>query len=164
MRIYNIKDSYIQFLRQYEMKVAENKHEKRPYVGVVIKIGDVKYYTPFTSPKKKHQYMKNREDFRKIAGGTLGAINLNNMIPVPDNALIIKDFTKEPDVKYRRLLIEQYKSIKADWDSIQKAARTLRNLVVSSDENLTAYQKRIKQGCCDLVLLESVYSKYSTER
>ena len=50
MEIYNIKDSYIQFLRQYDTNVAENKKETRPYVGVVLKIGDIKYYAPFTSP------------------------------------------------------------------------------------------------------------------
>ena len=42
MEIYNIKDSYIQFLRQYDTNVAENKKETRPYVGVVLKIGDIK--------------------------------------------------------------------------------------------------------------------------
>ena len=30
MRIYYIKDSYIDYLRQYDNKVAENKHETRP--------------------------------------------------------------------------------------------------------------------------------------
>ena len=50
MRFYNIKDDYITFLRQYDMKIAENKHEARPYVGVVLEINSIYYYAPFTSP------------------------------------------------------------------------------------------------------------------
>ena len=47
-------------------KVADNKKGKRPYVGVVLEIEGIKYYTPFTSPKEKHRKMKNTKDFRKI--------------------------------------------------------------------------------------------------
>jgi protein AbiQ len=36
MRFYNIKDDYINFLRTFDKKVAENKQESRPYVGIVL--------------------------------------------------------------------------------------------------------------------------------
>ena len=65
MRFYNIKDDYIAYLRTYDSKVAENKHEVRPYLGVVFEIENMKYYAPFTSPKQKHLKMKNGKDFRK---------------------------------------------------------------------------------------------------
>ena len=48
MDFFHVKDSYIEFLRQYDTRVAENKHESRPYVGIVVQIGEVKYYAPFT--------------------------------------------------------------------------------------------------------------------
>ena len=160
MEIYNIKDSYIQFLRQYDTNVAENKKETRPYVGVLLKIGDIKYYAPFTSPKEKHKKMKNSKDFRKIAGGTLGAINFNNMIPVPDQALILKDINNEPDQRYKRLLQNQYKEIKADWVHIQKTATNLRELVLRSEDKLNNFEKQVKFRCCNLFLLESIYMTY----
>ena len=160
MKFYNIKDDYVQFLRNYDSKVAENKKEQRPYVGVVFEINDIKYYAPFTSPKPKHQQMKNGKDFRKIDQGKLGAINFNNMIPVPDNALILKDIANEPDRQYRRLLQNQYKAIKADQTAIQKTAENLRTLVFTADDSLSNYDKQVKVRCCDLVLLESVYMKY----
>lgn len=69
MKFYNMKDSYIQFLRQYDTKVAENKQESRPYVGIVLEINGINYYAPFSSPKPKHQKMKNGKDFRKINHG-----------------------------------------------------------------------------------------------
>lgn len=97
MKFYNIKDDYVQFLRTFDTKVAENKHESRPYVGVVFQIGSIEYYAPFTSPKPKHQRMKNGKDFRKINQGKYGAINFNNMIPVPRSALLLKNIDAEPD-------------------------------------------------------------------
>ena len=88
MDIYNIKDTYIEFIRTYDNRVADNKNESRPYIGIILLIGNIKYYAPFTSPKPKHRRMHNDKDFRKIDGGRLGAINFNNMIPVPDEAII----------------------------------------------------------------------------
>lgn len=66
MKFYHIEDDYIRYLRQYDDKVAENKQESRPYVGVVLDVNGIKYCAPFTSPKPKHQKMKNTKDFRKI--------------------------------------------------------------------------------------------------
>lgn len=160
MKFYNIKDDYIRFLRGYDPKVAENKHESRPYIGVVFQIGEVSYYTPFTSPKPKHERMKNGKDFRKIKQGKYGAINFNNMIPVPSSELLLKDINNEPDQQYKRLLQNQYKAIKADWSAIQKTAENLRNLVLTPEENLGNYDKRVKARCCNLALLESVYVNY----
>lgn len=156
MNIYNVKDGYIKFLRNYDSQVSENKHESRPYIGVVLEICGIKYYAPFTSPKAKHKTMKNGKDFRKIANGTLGAINFNNMIPVPDDALILKDIDNESDEQYKRLLQNQYKEIKNDWAQIEKTATNLRNLVVTDDSKLSNYEKQIKARCCKLSLLESV--------
>lgn len=160
MRFYHIRDDYITFLRQYETKVEENKNESRPYVGVVLQIGSIAYYAPFTSPKPKHQNMKNGKDFRKIGQGKYGAINFNNMIPVPDSALLLKDIAQEKDPKYRRLLQNQYEEIKKDWDNIQRTAENLRKLILSPDAGLTAYDRRVKARCCDLALLEAVYRDY----
>ena len=105
MKFYNIKDEYINYLKKYESKVADNKKGKRPYVGVVLEIDGIKYYTPFTSPKEKHRKMKNTKDFRKINQGIYGAINFNNMIPVVESALVLIDIDEledeNEDLKYK---------------------------------------------------------------
>ena len=160
MDFFHVKDSYIEFLRQYDTRVAENKHESRPYVGIVVQIGEVKYYAPFTSPKRKHLRMKNAKDFRKIAQGQYGAINFNNMIPVPDSALIVQSIKAEPDLKYRRLLQNQYVAIREDWASIEKTARRLRELVISDEAELSAYDRKLKFRCCDFSKLEAVLGQY----
>lgn len=160
MRFYHVKDDYIDFLRKYDAKVADNKHETRPYVGIVLEIGSVKYYAPFSSPKPKHKTMKNTIDFRKISAGLYGAINFNNMIPVTDSALILIDIEKIGDDKYRRLLQNQYKAIRSDTVQIQKTANLLRELLISDDSELADYEIRIKQRCCDIKLLEEIYILY----
>lgn len=58
MKLYYIKNNYIEYLRQFDIKVAENKKESRPYIGIVLQIESIKYYAPFSSPKPKHKRMK----------------------------------------------------------------------------------------------------------
>ena len=160
MKFYHIKEDFITYLRQFDTKVAENKNQTRPYVGIVLEVNSVKYYAPFSSPKPKHKKMKNGKDFRKINNGLYGAINFNNMIPVLDSALIEIDIANIADVKYRRLLQNQYNSIKADEKGILKTAENLRKLIFGAETNLSAHDKVIKQRCCDLVLLEEKYIEW----
>ena len=108
MKFYHIKDEYIDYLKGYDKIVADNKQESRPYVGTIVEIDGNKYYAPFTSPKPKHKKMKNGLDFRKIDNGKLGAINLNNMIPVVESAVIPIKFDEIKDVNYKKLLQKQY--------------------------------------------------------
>ena len=160
MKFYHIKEDFITYLRQFDTKIAENKNQTRPYVGIVLEVNSVKYYAPFSSPKPKHKKMKNGKDFRKINNGLYGAINFNNMIPVLDSALIEIDIANIADVKYRRLLQNQYNSIKADEKGILKTAENLRKLIFDAETNLSAHDKVIKQRCCDLALLEEKYIEW----
>lgn len=160
MQFYHIKDDYIKFLLRYDKNVADNKQGSRPYIGVVLVIEGISYYAPFTSPKPKHQKMKNRVDFRKIGGGEYGAINLNNMIPVPENALVNMNIDEEPDLKYRSLLKKQFLYVDHDWDGIVKTATQLRRLLLKDDSELREFEKDIKKRSCNLKLLEQVYMEY----
>ena len=160
MKFYHVMDSYIAFLRRYDSKVADNKKETRPYVGVVLIIDSAKYYAPFSSPRPKHRFMRNGKDFRKIGNGRYGAINLNNMIPVPDPALIPIDIPREPDPQYRRLLQNQYRYVQADWEAIEKTGKELYKLILSDDSGLTEHDRRVKARCCNLVLLKSVFNSW----
>ena len=160
MDFYYVEDDYIKYLRQYDQKVADNKHETRPYVGIVLTVNGIEYFAPFTSPKQKHLSMKNDVDFRKINGGKLGAINLNNMIPVVPSALIKITISAIADVKYRRLMQNQYNEIRKDSAFIQNSAIKLRSLIFADDTKLSQHDLRIKSRCCDLALLEKIYNQY----
>ena len=161
MRLYNVKDKYIEFLKQYDKNVADNKKEKRPYVGIVLTINDMNYYAPLSSPKNKHLRMKNTMDFRKIDNGNLGSINLNNMIPVAKEALIEIDIANIEDARYKRLLQNQYRYIKRDLPQIQTSAEKLYKVIHTADAELNDNLLKIKHRCCNLPLLETIVKKYN---
>ena len=154
MKFYHIKDDFI------DSKVSDNKNESRPYVGVVLEVAGIKYYAPFSSPKPKHKKMKNGKDFRKINNGIYGAINFNNMIPVVDTVLIEIDIANIADIKYRRLLQNQYNYIRADESAILRTAENLRNMIFKNEKDISEHDKIIKQRCCNLPLLEKKYCEY----
>lgn len=161
MRFYHIEEGYIDFLRLYGARVPLNKMGRRPYVGVIITVGEIQYFAPLTSPKAKHLRMKNTKDFRKIGGGAYGAINLNNMIPVPQCALLEIDIQSEPDRQYRNLLQNQQAAIRADESAITEAAEKLHRLIFTERELLSDYERTVQDRCCNLRLLESVFTQYA---
>ena len=160
MRFYHITETYINYLRQFDQMVYKNKNESRPYVGVVLSVGGIQYFAPFTSPKSKHLRMKNSLDFRKINGGKFGAINLNNMIPVVESALLPIDIPSIKDYDYRRLLQNQYLSIEKDEKNIINNAFKLRRVILTDDSLLSEQMKVVKARCCNLKLLEEKYLLY----
>ena len=160
MKFYHIKEDYINYLRSFDKKVAINKNETRPYVGILLTIDSKNYFAPFTSPKPKHLKMKNSIDFRKINNGILGAINLNNMIPVVDEAIIPFSINTISDIKYKTLLQNQYNFIKKDWDNIVKNAQKLYDLLTKPANKRTKYEIIVCERCCDILLLEKIINNY----
>lgn len=160
MKIYYINESYIDYLRNYDSKVPENKNSTRPYIGVVLEINEMKYYAPLTSPKPKHKTLKNSVDFRKIDGGKYGAINFNNMIPVKDDAVQLVDISSIADIQYKNLLTHQIIQLRKDRKNILNTAFKLYNLLTKDDSALTDYERRVKSRCCNILLLESVCNDF----
>ena len=164
MDFYNITDRYIQYLKQYDDKVAINKRETRPYIGIVFKIEEIEYFAPFSSPKPKHEKMRNGGvDYRKIDSGKLGIINFNNMIPVPHSELIPLIFDNIKDKKYKTLLQNQYEHIERDEEGILKTAKNLYRIVTSIDE-LNSFYQTIRSRSCNFKLLEEKCREYEEDR
>lgn len=124
-KLYYISEEYIDYLRQFDSKVAYNKNEKelRPFIGVLFEIEDCEYFAPLASPKPKHKKMKNTLGFFKIKNGELGAINFNNMIPVRENNYNLVDLSKEAltmqEAKYQKLLKEQLSWLNSNYDQLK---------------------------------------------
>ena len=118
-KLYVIDEAYINYLREFDNIVPYNKHNKRPYIGIVYTYNNYNYFAPLTSPKPKHLLMKiGQTDIYKIDDGKLGVININNMIPTPMECLteiipIIKD------KKYKALLEKQLSFINIPDNSIK---------------------------------------------
>lgn len=160
MKLYNVTDDYVNFLRQFDSKVPENKIEKRPFVGIVFSISGNNFFAPLSSPKQKHLRMKNGADFHKINGGQQGAINFNNMIPIPTSELILIDINSITDIGYKNLLNSQLKFINSIQKVLEKKAENLYRLVGSDDRFLSSNQIKIKQRCIDFGLLQEKSDLY----
>ncbi|KUO52307.1 MAG: hypothetical protein APF76_04540 [Desulfitibacter sp. BRH_c19] len=155
LRIYRIEDDYIEFLRRYDnINVKYNKNSKRPYVGVVLVVNGIKYFAPLASPRPKHNKMKNSLDFIKIDKGKYGVINLNNMLPIVESALIEYNIMKEQDIAYRNLLLNQLSFINKNADIIMKKAARLYEKVTSGETHLN-------KRCVKFKLLEEKCLEYT---
>jgi protein AbiQ len=145
-----IKDDYIQYMYNFDSNIYYNKKESRPYLGVLLYVNNIKYYAPLSSPKKKHVKMKESIKYEKIDKGKLGLLNLSNMIPVPDTAILDFDVNKD---KNKYLYFSQLRYFKKNYTKIMKKAKKLYSLVVFGNEKL-------KSHCCNYILLEEKSKKF----
>ena len=149
IRLVYVDTKYIRYLYHYDNHVMFNKGQRRPYIGILFTVKGHKYYAPLTHPKEKFKAMKNSEDFMKIAGGALGAINFNNMIPVRDEAVKIIDISQVADMKYKLLLIQQIKFFDDNETEIINKATKLYKAYKSKK-----LRKTVAIRCCNFMLLE----------
>ena len=56
LRIYRIDDKYIRFLKSRDSRVQDNKGRRRPYVGVVLYVGDFN-----SEPDRKYAELLRRQ-------------------------------------------------------------------------------------------------------
>lgn len=153
---------YCDYLRKYDDKVRYNNGKKilRPYIGVLFKMNGLEYFAPLASPKPKHLKMKEKIDFLKIEKGNLGAINLNNMIPVIKECYQLVDLSKEPE-DYAYLLRRQLRFLNRHHKDISKKAKLLYDGYMHKSLNLNIIKR-----CCNFPLLEEkcvLYQNSATE-
>lgn len=165
MQLYRVSGEYYNYIKQFDSKVPYLKDDKknRPFVGIVLEINEVSYYAPLTSPKPKHKKMKNAIDFEKIDGGVYGAINFNNMIPVPDSEVVVVDTViAESDTKaeidYKNLLVNQLSWCQKNETVLINKAANLRRVIDNPVFN------NVKKRCCDFELLEEKCREYEEQR
>ncbi|HOZ54282.1 MAG TPA: type III toxin-antitoxin system ToxN/AbiQ family toxin [Bacilli bacterium] len=160
--IVKIDSEYCDYLRGFDARVTYNKNEKslRPFLGALIEINNCKYFAPLSSPKPKHEKMKNIIDFIKIDGGKLGAINFNNMIPVKENNYVLVDLntklSSRDDIIYQNLLKEQLRWLNKNKSSILKASNKLYFSYVNNSLSIN-----IRNRCCNFLLLEEKCNLYN---
>lgn len=164
---YQADSNYCDFLRKTDSCVPYTRDEKknRPFIGILIKINRFNYYAPLSSPKTKHRTMMEQIDFIKIKNGKLGAINLNNMIPIHISCLKpidiqIKSTDDKSTKEYKNLLMDQLSWCNGEKNEpeIKRKAIALYKTIV----NQRASEKLLKR-CCDFKLDEIQYLKYCLE-
>lgn len=159
LRFYEVDFEYIEYIQKFEKKIMDsiNSKSNRKFIGIVLKIDNLDYIVPLTSPKEKHKKMKNNIDFLKMDNGLLGAINFNNMFPVPKELYFEKDINLEADIKYKNLLINQISwcNVSSNKERIYRTAKKLYKEITSKKENSHFWSR-----CCDFILLEKIAKEY----
>ena len=162
--LFTVDNNYLNYLRTFDDKVLFNHGIDRPYVGIILSLstpdGSINYFAPLPSPKKKHKTMKNNIDFIKIDSGNLGAINLNNMIPLVNGTYSKIDINSIKDKNYNILLSKQIRWIRSNKSNITSKAYSLYRKMAQDDSSLNSFELKVKSRCCDFSLLEDVANKY----
>ena len=177
MKYYALNKDYVNWLRAFDSKIEEIDYGNKfkPYIGVALDIEQFKYFIPLSSYKKKYDRLKDDIDFLKITNlkdksypdyWVYGALNINNMIPVPDSQIERLDmdnlqkyryFKGDKDkYDYRMLLENEYLWIKKNRTLIQVNAKELYDKVV----NNPGKNKSLVARCCDWKLLEQKSTEY----
>lgn len=162
LSLYLIDMKYIRDLAKADDRIMsvspQIQKETRPFVGVIVICDTKKYCVPLSSPKSKHQTMKNDVDFSKIydKDRLIGVLNFNNMIPVDDQFIIplnLKNSSSDTPAQrnYKALAAKQIDFCRQNQDAIVKKANKLYSIVTSGSAN-----GNLKKRCCDFVKLERI--------
>ena len=138
--------------------------DNRPFVGLIVMLNNRQYCIPLSSPKKKHETMKNGLDFHRILdskGKLIGVLDFNCMIPVRQD--VVKkiqakaDKNDNPAAKhYKALLSDQLTFCRQNNDIIIKKANKLYQMVHKKSAS-----SQLKRRCLDWEKLEEVLDKFN---
>jgi protein AbiQ len=160
IKFYEIDADYIIYLQKTDAKVPRieysetSAHDKFLY-GVILRVNGHEYFAPISSNSKKF-----RTTFQILneQGNPLSAIRFSFMIPVPPGAYHYKDISKEPDARYRALLIREYVYCKKHSNAVFRTARYVYNSVTLKKDPLMI------KNCCDFKALEAACAEYAKRR
>ena len=86
LKFYLVDEDYIEYLSKFDSHVSWNKKQKRPYVGIVLKIEKFLYFAPLYSYKEAYNKYKENLSFIRVEdrkGRNVSIIRFAEMIPVP---------------------------------------------------------------------------------
>ena len=164
LRLYRMDMKYVRDLARVDEHVMsvspQVEKPSRPFVGVVVVNGDRSYCIPLSSPKSKHERMRNERDFTKVfdpKGRLIAVLNFNNMIPVDSSVIRAVDLRAKASDKaderaYKALMRNQVEWCNAHADEIVRKANKLYDIVTEHPEQFRGLVRR----CCDFRRLESV--------
>ena len=159
LEFYRIDMKYIRNLHNIDDRVLSVSpqigKDERPFLGVLVVCNEHKYCVPLSKPKKKHEKMRDKIDFKKIIyqGELIGVLNFNLMIPVED-AMIQKIDTKihkhdnEDTRKKKRLLLKELEWCNEHSRDLINTANVLYAKYLSG-ENFSA-----REQCLDFARME----------
>ena len=157
LKLYEVSPKYITYLSTYASHMFRNsspdQRNSRKYIGIVFHINGFDYFAPLSSFKDKHHKMPENIDFIKIKD--YAVINLNNMFPASPTEYTYVDIKSQRDMRYKDLLLAEYRYIKSIQDKIRKNAENVYKIKLR-DGNSSSLAKR----CNDFLILEEACRKY----
>lgn len=165
LNLYIVDIKYVRDLAKKDDNVLsvspQSEKDRRPFVGIIIIWKDKKYCIPLSSPKKKHETMKNDVDFMKIYDGErmVGVLNFNNMIPIDERYAHVMDLKIKRDdlipiVYYKKMCTKQLKWCRENQQKIIKKANKLYWMITEGKAN-----SNLKKRCCDFIKLEKILER-----
>ncbi len=132
LKFYTIKEDYIEYLSRFDSHVSWNKDQKRPYVGIVLRIEKYLYFAPLYSYKVGYDKYKDNPSFIRVEdrkGKKVSIIRFAEMIPVPKTAIQLLDFNSRGK-KYRDLLQAEIDFINDNRNAVYlKAKKIYKNVI-----------------------------------
>lgn len=176
---YKIDKEYLKFLHSKDEQVFyedTKEYERKPHLGIIVGINEMKYCIPLTSAKARHLNWANvsehniiiyemvkqadihKKDICKRINNTntykkiISVLEIRKMIPINDNLYTYIDFSAEKDLSYKDLLEKEYRFLKPLKDTILKKAK---DLYMKQKET-----EVIKLCYCNFNILEKAYYEY----
>ena len=155
---------YVRDLAKVDERVMSTSPQagkaNRPFVGIVVPHEGRRYCVPLSSPKAKHEHMRNDRDFTKVfdpKGRLIAVLNFNNMLPVDETVVVPVDLKVGSDDdgalrSYKILMRNEIEWCNAHADEIARKAARLYRIVTERPEKYRALVRR----CCDFKRLEAV--------
>ena len=140
LNLYSVSDNYINYLKQFDNRIYDNKEEirihERKYLGVVLTVNEFNYYIPMSSPKKSDYKNFEKGIIRKDTKTIIrikekdhlyGTLRISNMIPVPITELKPYSILNEVDLNYKYLILGELRYINSNKNKIVKCAKLVYN-------------------------------------
>jgi len=155
IQFYYVAPDYIAYLKTVDARVPDvvypGRHKKM-LCGAVLQVNGISYYAPLshnTSPSSTNFIIKNSK------GKPVASLRLQYMVPVPQNVLSALDIPRliKQDVKYGRLVLEEYQYCANNLDKLLRKAN--RVYLISQTPNHFLYGHH-----CNFAALEAAMLKY----
>lgn len=175
---YNVKDEYINYLREIESRVMLNKQELhcRPYVGFVLNVNEKDYLVPLSSqilktskvtmviPNTFTQVQLANSELMSELPEKISTIKFNNMIPVyPEviEKINISKLNQTPrDLQYKDLLLKEILFCNDGENKNRIIKKANETYAIKTNPKPKTYLKEIIDSCCDFKKLEDQMDRY----
>ena len=169
LELYRIDMKYIRNLHNVDDRVLSVSpqigKDERPFLGIIVVCNGHKYCVPLSKPKRKHNAMRDKIDFKKIVyqGELIGVLNFNLMIPVDDTLIkkidtMIRKHDNADTRRKKELLIKELEWCNEHKRDLLNTANVLYMKYIS-DEEFSA-----REQCLDFRRMEDEYCRFIEKR